>query len=46
MVLMFLGFFLYIGGEPEMISIGVVVAGAVCVFLGFFFAYLAYKTAI
>ena len=46
MILMFLGFFLYIGGESEMISIGVVVAGAVCAFLGFFFAYLAYKAAI
>ena len=43
---MFLGFFLYIGGESEMISVGVVLVGTVCVFLGFFFAYLSYKAAI
>jgi len=46
MILMFLGFFLYIGGESEMISIGIVAAGAACTFLGFFSAYLAYKAAI
>lgn len=45
MILLFLGFFLYIGGESEMISVGVMVAGAICVFLGFFLAYLAYRAA-
>jgi hypothetical protein len=43
MVLMFLGFFMYLGGESDAISIGVVLSGAACEFLGFFLAYLAYK---
>lgn len=46
MVLMFLGFFMYLGGKPEIISGGIMVSGAACEFLGFFLAYLAYKTAI
>jgi hypothetical protein len=46
MVLMFLGFFMYLGGKPEIISVGIMLSGAACEFLGFFFAYLAYKTAI
>jgi hypothetical protein len=46
MILMFLGFFLYIGGESEIISVGVVLVGAACVFLGFLFAHLAYRAAI
>ncbi len=45
MILMFLGFFMYIGGESRTISIGVMLAGALCEFLGFFLAYLAYKAA-
>ena len=46
MVLMFLGFFMYIGGGSEIISVGILLSGAACEFLGFFLAYLAYKTAI
>jgi hypothetical protein len=46
MVLMFLGFFMYLGGESEVISVGVMLSGAACEFLGFFLAYLAYKAAI
>lgn len=43
---MFLGLFMYISGESTIIGVGVMVSGAVCEFLGFFLAYLAYKTAI
>jgi hypothetical protein len=46
MILMFVGFFMYVGGESEIISVGVMLAGAVCESLGFLLAYLAYKTAI
>jgi len=46
MVLMFLGFFMYIGGESEIISVVVLLSGATFEFLGFFLAYLAYKAAI
>jgi len=46
MVLMFLGFFMYLGGRSELVSIGIMLSGAACEFLGFFLAYLAYKTAI
>jgi hypothetical protein len=46
MVLMFLGFFMYLGGDHEIISVVAMLSGAVCEFLGFFLAYLAYKAAI
>jgi hypothetical protein len=46
MILMFLGFFMYVSGESEIISVGVVLVGVVCEFLGFFLAYVANKTAI
>jgi len=46
MVLMFLGFFMYLGGKPEVISVGVVLSGAAFEFLGFFLAYLAYKVSV
>lgn len=46
MVLMFLGFFLYLGGRSEIVSVGIMLSGAACEFLGFFLAYRAYKTAI
>jgi len=43
---MFLGFFTYIGGESQIIGLGVALVGAACEFLGFFLAYLGYKAAI
>jgi hypothetical protein len=43
MILMFLGFFLYIGGDSETVSVGVMLVGAACAFLGFVLAYLAYR---
>jgi len=46
MILMFLGFFLYIGGESEMVSVGLMLVGTVSAILGFFLGYLAYKAAI
>lgn len=46
MVLMFLGFFMYLGGESEVMSVVVMLSGATCEFLGFFLAYLAYKASI
>jgi len=46
MILMFLGFFLFIGDKPQIISITVMLAGVACEFLGFFSAYIAYKGAI
>jgi len=46
MVLMFLGFFMYLGGKSETISVGIMLSGAACEFLGFFLAYLAHKTAV
>ncbi|HVB95213.1 MAG TPA: hypothetical protein VND41_01250 [Nitrososphaerales archaeon] len=46
MVLMFLGFFMYLGGKSEVISVGVMISGAACEFLGFLLAYLAYKASI
>jgi hypothetical protein len=45
MILMFLGFFAYIGGEYRIISLGAIVVGVACEFLGFFLAYLGYKSA-
>ena len=44
---MFLGFFMYLGGgEPEAISVGVMLSGAAFEFLGFLLAYLAYKASV
>ena len=46
MILMFLGFFMYLGGESQIISVALMLAGAICEFLGFLLAYLAYRTSI
>jgi hypothetical protein len=43
-VLMFLGFFMYLRGESEVTSVGVILFGAACEFLGFFLAYFAYTS--
>jgi hypothetical protein len=44
MIFMFLGFFMYIGGWSQVPSLGVMFAGVVCEILGFFLAYLGYKS--
>jgi hypothetical protein len=46
MILMFLGFFMYLGGGSQIISVGIALAGISCELLGFLLAYRGYKTAI
>ncbi len=45
-ILMILGFFIYIGGNSQVVGVGVVLAGVVFELLGFLLAYLEYKASV
>lgn len=40
MILMFAGFFLYIGGKPESVGVAIALTGVFCESFGFLLAYL------
>jgi hypothetical protein len=46
MVLMFFGFFAYLGGKSLILSVGIMSSGAAIECRGFFLAYLAYKDSV